>query len=179
MPTLRSQTSSTFSTPVKAPPVPPVPKIPEMYFAPTVAPILKVNTQSLTASMANLRIATPQSSPLNPTLLGKSSFTSLRAASTMTPTKSSTPSLSPKASRRSLRRQSATSNHSAPATPTAPPTHLPTPSRLNHRSGIPSHLQNPSCHTQTIDPSITIPKTEIPQETNHPHHHSQRSNVER
>src|SRR5579862_436848 len=105
MPSLRaSGTSSTFTTPVKAPPVP---KIPEIYAAPTVAPILKAPPQSLTASMANLRIGgSMPSTPLNPALMNKSSFANLRAASTLTPTKPSSPGPNPKSSRSSQRRQS-------------------------------------------------------------------------
>src|SRR5579862_1943298 len=110
LPSLKTTSATTFTTPTKAPPVP---KIPDMYSAPTVAPVLKVNTQSLTASMTNLRVGstTMPSSPMNAGLLSKSSFANLRAASTLTPTHSSSPNVSPKASRTSLRRQIVTSNN--------------------------------------------------------------------
>ena len=93
MPSLKASSMSTppstpFSSPVKPPPVP---KIPEIYSAPTIAPILKINPQSLTSSMSNLRISnlSPSSSPMgiSPALVSKGSFANLRAASTLSPTK--------------------------------------------------------------------------------------------
>src|SRR5579859_1088253 len=132
LPSMKTTSASTFTTPVKAPPVP---KIPDMYSAPTVAPVLKMNTQSLTASMTNLRIGstTMPSSPMNASLLSKSSFVNLRAASTLTPTKSSSPNVSPKTSRTNLRRQSVTSNN--PSSPTRNSS-LSTHSQQRHASTI-------------------------------------------
>jgi hypothetical protein len=94
--------NSAFVTPYNAP-LPPVPKLPEIYAAPTVSPVLKYNSQSLTTSMSNLRIGSASLIP--------GSLTNLRAASTFTMPKQT----SPKATR--VRRQSVI-DQSPPTTPT-------------------------------------------------------------
>src|SRR5271170_7435508 len=153
VPTMRtSGTSSAFTTPVKAPPVP---KIPDLYnAAPTIAPILKINTQSLTASMANLRIGT--NSPMSPAILNKGSFANLRAASTLTPTKSSSsPTISPKPSRTNLRRKSS-------VTSSNPPTPL---SNRNPSSTTPTTTQSQLRHASTIAPASILTAKPTPPST--------------
>ena len=112
MSSLRTSAPNAFTIPVQAPPVP---KLPGLYAAPALAPILKLNTQSSTASMSTLRIGSAiPSSPMTPALLNKESFWNSRTASTLTPTMSSSTNISPKTSRSNLRYQSTASNTPPP-----------------------------------------------------------------
>ena len=89
----------------------PITKIPDIHATPLATPILKVNSQSLTA-LASSRVGTmPTTTPL----LTKASFANLRAASTLIPSKSSLPgNVSPQTSLSNLSCQSISSNPSTP-----------------------------------------------------------------
>lgn len=151
MSSLRTSAPNAFTIPVQAPPVP---KLPGLYAAPALAPILKLNTQSSTASMSTLRIGSAiPSSPMTPALLNKESFSNLRTASTLTPTKSSSTNISPKTSRSNLRYQSTASN-------TPPPTISRNPSSTTGQSQL--------RHVSTIAPASILISKHLPSTSNKP-----------
>jgi SAP domain len=151
MPSTKASTASTCTIPVKSSHVT---KTPDLYSAPAVATILKVNTQSLTAPTSNLRIGAIPTSPITPVLLNKGSFANIRAASTLAPTKSPSISLSPETN---LLSQSTSTTATSQSQLRHASTMAPGPTLTTKLTSKPRHLHTSNATNAMLSDNVYLP----------------------